>query len=55
MNSLCINIHNNLSYDSSLLEELNLKKKNEISLNYISDFKSAKVLRSFVSDLSDKL
>jgi hypothetical protein len=55
MNSLCINIHNNLSYDNSFLKKLDLKEKNEISFNYISNFKSAKILRNFVSDLSDKL
>ena len=55
MNSLCINIHNNLSYDNSFLEKLDLKEKNEISFNYISDFRSAKVLRNVIWDLSDKL
>jgi hypothetical protein len=55
MNSLCINIHNNLSYDNNFLEKLDLKEENEISFNYISDFKSAKIIRHFIMELSNKL
>jgi hypothetical protein len=55
MNSLCVNIHNNLSYDNSFLEKLDLKKENEISFDYVSNFRSAKILRSFISDLSNKI
>jgi len=48
-------IDENFSLNNSFLEDLSNKKDTEIEISFISDFKSAKILRNFISDLSDSL
>lgn len=55
MNKIHVNINHEFLLDSSFLEELKLYEDSEIIIDFISDFKSAKVLRNFISCLSDKL
>jgi len=55
MNNLHVNINDNFLLDNSFLEKLSLNKKSEIIIDFISNFKSAKILRKFISNLSDKL
>ena len=51
MSVLCTKIDDNFSYNTKFLEKLNVKEKSEICFSYISDFRSAKIIREFVSDL----
>ena len=55
MNKICINIDDTFSYDNNFLEKIDSKNESEINISFISDFKSAKILRIFMTDLSDKL
>ena len=55
MSVLCTQVNKDFSYDTGFLEKLNMKEKSEICFNYISDFRSAKIIREFISDLSLKL
>ena len=55
MTNLCTKIDSNFSYDGSFIEKLNFRKKSEITFEYISDFRSTKILRTFISELSQKL
>ena len=55
MSVLCTQVNKDFSYDTDFLEKLNMKEKSEICFNYISDFRSAKIIREFISDLSFKL
>jgi len=55
MSVISAQINNNFSYDNKFLEKLNMKEKSEITFEYISDFRSAKIIREFISDLSDRL
>ena len=50
-----IKIDKNLSYDSSFIDKLDINKQTEIVFEYISDFSSSKVLREFLSNLSEKI
>lgn len=55
MSILSTQINDNFSYDNNFLEKLNMKEKSEITFEYISDFRSAKIIREFISDLSERL
>ena len=55
MNKICINIDENFFFKNDFLERLKEKKDTEITINFISDFKSAKLLRDFVWELSENL
>jgi len=55
MNKICVNIDDKFSFEDSFLEDLNNKKDTEIIIQFISDFKSAKILRNFIWKLSIKL
>ncbi len=55
MSVLCTEINKDFSYDNRFLEKLNMTEKSEIMFSYISDFRSAKIIREFMSDLSIRL
>jgi len=55
MNKIYININDDFSYSNSFLDKFDLWENSEINIDFVSDFRSAKILRSFISDLSDKL
>jgi len=53
--SLFIKIDSDFSYDKSLIDNLTIEDKTEISIDYISDFRSAKILRDIVSKILKKI
>ena len=55
MSVICTEINKNFSYDDKFLEKLNMTEKSEITFSYISDFRSAKIIREFISDLAARL
>ncbi len=55
MNKINLDISNDFILDENFLEWLSLNGETEILLNFVSNFKSAKILRNFISALSDKL
>ena len=55
MNKICLKIDETFSFKSTFLKELKEKKDTEIEISFISDFKSSKILRNFISYLSDIL
>ncbi len=55
MKLYCKTIEDNFKFNPDFLKELELKEKSEICFEYISDFKSTKVIRDFVEVLSDKI
>ena len=55
MNKICVNIDENFFLENNFLEDLSHKKDTEIIINFISDFKSAKILRNFIWELSKVL
>jgi len=55
MNKIHVNISNEFLLDDAFLENISLKEDIEITIDFISDFKSAKILRDFISFFSDKI
>lgn len=55
MNKYYINIDENFSFKPSCLEDFNFNSDSEVNIDFISDFKSTKIIREFISLLSDKL
>jgi len=55
MSKLSTKIDDSFSYEACFLERLNLKEKSEITFEYVSDFRSAKIIREFIIDLCNRL
>jgi len=54
MKHLSTKIDKNFSY-SNIIKKVNFKETSEITFEYISDFRSAKILRDFIGELAQKL
>ncbi len=55
MNKLSININKELFLNSKIINDLEIKKDTEIIFEYISDFKSTKKIRDYISILLNTL
>jgi hypothetical protein len=55
MKKVNIDINHGSFLDKNYLKEILLGVDSEITINFISDFKSSKLLRNFISNLSDIL
>ena len=55
MNKIYINIDKNFSYNKEKLEKFNLQTDSEINIRFISDFRSSKILRNFITIISEKI